>query len=82
MTGRDLKASIFRYLKERGWRNLRPGEYYAWDKPENPKFANDPDYKPQHYCWHAALVVQIAKDEGEQVHIPAGAFEVLEGGRR
>ncbi len=78
MTGRELKAAIFNYLKSRGWKNLRPGEYYAWDKSD-PK-STDTDTKPQHFCWHAALVVQMAQDEG--VSIPAGAFEVVEGGRR
>jgi hypothetical protein len=61
MTGPELKALIFRYLESKGWRNHKPTEYYGWDSP-TPKGA--PETYPKHYCWHAALAVQIALDEG------------------
>jgi hypothetical protein len=80
MTGRELKATIFQYLKSRGWRQLQSNKFYAWAPP-----GYDPAYPEDdvlhRYCWHAALLVQIAADENAMIRLPDGAFEVVEGGR-
>ncbi len=70
MTGRALKAQIFRYLESRGWRRARPGEYYAWLEPG--------DTRRHYYCWHAALLVEMAREEHATMSLPVGAF-VIEG---
>lgn len=72
MTGPELKAIIFRYLESKGWKNRVPTEYYGWDAP-----ITTPEHRSQvqHYCWHAAVAIQIAIDEGksETVKVPGGA---------
>jgi hypothetical protein len=62
MTGPELKAIIFGYLESKGWTNHKPTEYYGWDSP-NEK-GKEHLQTVRHYCWHAALAVQIALDEG------------------
>ncbi len=83
MTGPELKALIFRYLESRGWKNLKPTEYYGWDSPGDDKDRS----RTKHYCWHAAVAVQIALDEGKALPVdPAAAencgFGVVTGGRK
>jgi hypothetical protein len=82
MTGRELKVTILQYLKSRGWRQLKLNEFYAWAPPGyDPKNPDDVENVPHHYCWHAALLVQIAADENAMIRLPAGAFEVVKGGQ-
>ncbi len=71
MTGMALKQVIFRYLEDHGWVHRFPGRYYAWDPPDNPRSQIDGRTIPQHFCWHAALLVQMAK-EGAEKKPPAG----------
>ncbi len=80
MTGLELKAHIFRYLESRGWKNLHPGEYYAWDSPQDPKVAGDRQFT-RHYCWPAALVVAMADEEGTIPTLPPHSFKLINGGR-
>lgn len=77
MTGRQLKRTIFDYLESRGWVNRKPDQYYAWDPP--PCISGS---ETVYYCWHAALLMQLAFDENSKPWMPEGAFEVLTGGRR
>ena len=76
MTGPELKAAIFQHLESRGWVNRKPGEYYAWDPPGESITGQ------AHYCWHAALLMAMATEEGTVAELPAGAFEVVVGGRK
>lgn len=84
MTGRELKALIFRYLESRGWKNLKPSEYYGWDSPMTVNQNGEPvKLPPKHYCWHAAVAIQIAIDEElPSKDVPAIGFEVIVGGRK
>ena len=67
MTGPELKTIIFRYLESKGWKNKSPNEYYGWDAP-----ASGQKDRIDHYCWHAAVAVQISTDEGKAAKIPGG----------
>jgi len=77
MNGRELKRTIFRYLEARGWKNRCPGEYYAWESPDRK-----PEDRQEYYCWHAALLIEMARQENEKPVLPEGAFEVVVGGRK
>lgn len=74
MTGPELKAIIFRYLESKGWKNRCPTEYYGWDSPTAVNQNGEPiDLAPKHFCWHAAVAVQIALDEGKRAKTPGGS---------